>query len=279
MRSDFCRTSSDRPSVQGAARAARPSLLSADDELALAQRIKAGDTGAINQLVLANLKLVRAIVRDYKDCGLPLDDLLQEGNLGLVRASQDFDPVTYRKRFRTYASFWIRTSIHKALAANIPLVRCSGYVDLPQSCDSEAIDELADEVGDGQDDGVSGQGSLDEIAERLGVPVQALESARQAPLPEDPRLHRRDRGERVALDALPTASHPPESDLVNEESNELVHRALSRLNPFEAWVIQERYGFRERHPETKHWKSSGACGLSRKPRPRTAQARATTRER
>ena len=89
-----------------------------DEECALAQRIKTGDTAAQHQLILANMKLVLAIVHDYKNCGLSWDDLIQEGNLGLIRASQDFDPEAYGKRFQTYASFWIRRSIHRALAAN-----------------------------------------------------------------------------------------------------------------------------------------------------------------
>ncbi len=249
------RSGSDRRSVQGAARATRPWPMSRRDERALADQIKAGDEGARNQLILENLMLVRDIVRDYKDCGLPLDDLIQEGNLGLIRASQDFDPITYVSRFRHYASFWIRISIHRALAANISLIRCSEYMGLMQSRYRRAIDELG-QVAEGEGASSLGQASLDEIAERMGVSLHTLQTARQAPLAGEPHHQRDERGERVALDELPTVPHPPESDLMNRENDELVHRALSRLSPFEAWVICERYGFREPDPARERPKSS-----------------------
>jgi len=240
----------------GGVRASRRQLLSAGEECVLAERIKAGDTAAQHQLILANMKLVLAIVRDYKNCGLPLDDLVQEGNLGLIRASQDFDPVAYGNRFRTYASFWIRTSIHRALAANGSLIRCSEYVGLLRLRYGRAIREL-----EGRGEGVEGsdelgQASLDEIAERMGVSVRKLKTAQLPRFDGSHSVKAGAGGKRVAVEELAAVRHPPESELIDQENDELVHAALFRLSPFEAWVIRERYGFRELRPELYAWTST-----------------------
>jgi RNA polymerase primary sigma factor len=242
----------------GVVRASLRQLLSAGEECALAERIKAGDTAAQHQLILANLNLVLAIVRDYKNCGLAVDDLIQEGNLGLIRASQDFDPVAYGNRFQTYASFWIRTSIHRALVVNGSLTRSTEYVGLLRLRYSRAIREL-----EGRSEGVEAEGgddlaeaSLDEIAERMGVSLRKLKTAQL------PRFDRSDSvqvgagGKRVAVEELAAVRQPPETDLIDQENDELVHAALFRLSPFEAWVIRERYGFRQLRPELYGWAAS-----------------------
>ena len=82
-----------------------------------------GDTAAQKQLITANLALVLRAVRDYKRSGIPMDDLVQEGNLGLIRAAQSFDPSAHTARFATYARFWIRASLLRALASNGSLIQ------------------------------------------------------------------------------------------------------------------------------------------------------------
>ena len=86
------------------------SLLSADDEKRLARAIAAGDAEARDHMVRANLRLVVNIARGYANRGLPLPDLIEEGNLGLLRAVEGFDPKI-GTRFSTYASYWIKQSI------------------------------------------------------------------------------------------------------------------------------------------------------------------------
>jgi RNA polymerase sigma factor (sigma-70 family) len=234
-------------------------LLSAGEECALAERIKLGDTAAQHQLILANMKLVVAIGHDYKNCGLAWDDLVQEGNLGLIRASQDFDPVAFGKRFQTYASFWIRTSIHRALVVNGSLTRGSEYVGLLRLRYCRAIRAL--EV---QSEGVEGEGSdglaqasLDVIAERMGVSLRKLKTAQRLRFDRSDAVQAAAGGKRVAVEELAAVRRPPEVDLIDQENEELVHAALFRLNPFEAWVIRERYGFRQLRPELYGWASSG----------------------
>ncbi len=93
--------------------------LSASEERSLAERIKAGDADATEKLITANLALVLRAVKYYKRCGVPLDDLVQEGNLGLIRAARNFDPSTHTARFATYATYWIRRFIVRSLPATV----------------------------------------------------------------------------------------------------------------------------------------------------------------
>src|SRR5262245_30028215 len=90
-------------------------LLSAEEEQELARRVGGGDGAARDLMVRANLRLVVSIARDYAGRGLPLEDLVAEGNLGLLRAVEGFDP-SRGTRFSTYASSWVRESIQRALA-------------------------------------------------------------------------------------------------------------------------------------------------------------------
>jgi DNA-directed RNA polymerase sigma subunit (sigma70/sigma32) len=103
-------------------------LLSVDEERELADRIKRGDAAARKQLILANLRLVISLVRRYRSRKLSFDDLVQEGNLGLIRASQDFDPSVHDTRFSTYAEIWINAFVYRALVANDSLIRVPEYV-------------------------------------------------------------------------------------------------------------------------------------------------------
>jgi RNA polymerase primary sigma factor len=243
-------------------------LLSEVEERALAQRVKTGDAAAQHQLILANLKLVPVIVHDYKHCGLSWDDLIQEGNLGLIRASQDFDPEAYGNRFQTYASFWIRRSIHRALAANGSLLSRSEYVSVMRLRYRRVVRELG-----GRGEGLEGSDalahtSLDQIAEQMGVSLKQLKTARLLRFGHDQSNQAGEAGEPVSLEQVATVRDPPESELIDQENEELLHGALFRLSPFEAWVIRERYGFRELPPERYGWvatrrrRAHGAGGAS-----------------
>ena len=103
------------------------SLLSADDEKRLARAIATGDAAARDHMVRANLRLVVNIARGYANRGLPLPDLIEEGNLGLLRAVEGFDP-TMGTRFSTYASYWIKQSIKRALINSGKTIRIPAYM-------------------------------------------------------------------------------------------------------------------------------------------------------
>jgi len=102
----------------------RIKLLTIDEEVALAQRIQRGDEAAVNLLVEANLRFVISVAKQYQGQGLPLEDLISEGNIGLMRAARKFDP-TCGVRFITYAVWWIRQAINDAL------VSCGNAIRIP----------------------------------------------------------------------------------------------------------------------------------------------------
>src|SRR5256885_3607115 len=102
-------------------------LLPADQEKQLALRIETGDTTARDQMVRANLRLVVNIARGYTGKGLNLQDLIEEGNLGLLRAVEGFDP-RMNTRFSTYASYWIKQSIKRALVNTAKTIRIPAYM-------------------------------------------------------------------------------------------------------------------------------------------------------
>ena len=102
-------------------------LLNADEEKMLARAIAKSDIAARDRMVRANLRLVVNIARGYANKGLPLQDLIEEGNLGLLRAVEGFDP-DMNTRFSTYASYWIKQSIKRALVNSAKTIRIPAYM-------------------------------------------------------------------------------------------------------------------------------------------------------
>jgi len=196
-----------------------------------------GDTAAQQQLIMANLALVVRAVRDYKRSGIPLEDLVQEGNLGLIRAAQSFDPSAHTARFATYARFWIHAALVRALAANGSLIRIPERSHLLRLRYRRAIDELRSRVPEGGDAPSPEPPSLDEIASHLGVSANRLKWAGKTRCHCTLRLR--------LGELMLAAGPPPDQDVVKEEDRALVYVALRRLSPFEAWVIRERYGLDE----------------------------------
>jgi RNA polymerase primary sigma factor len=102
-------------------------LLTAEDEVALARQIALGDREARSRMIQANLRLVVTIARQFVGRGLSLDDLIGEGNLGLIRAAQDFD-ARFGTRFSTYAAYWIKQSIRQALITTTATIRLPAHM-------------------------------------------------------------------------------------------------------------------------------------------------------
>ena len=219
------------PGAQGPQGADR---LSAGEERVLAERGKAGDVDAEQQLITANLGLVLHAVRDYRRCGVPLDDSIQEGNLGLIRAARNFDPLAHSARFATYATYWIRCFIVRALASNGSLIQRPEHAQLLRLQYREAVDALrARRAAPGSEPG-SPSPTLEEVSQYLGVPAHRLEEA---------NLVQSDQTVCQSLADVTLADGPaPEESLVVNEDRAMVGAALRRLSPFEAWVICERFG-------------------------------------
>ena len=129
---------------------AKESLLTTDEEVELAQRIKAGDQVALDKLVRANLRFVVSVAKQYQNQGLSLQDLINEGNLGLVKAAQRFDE-TRGFKFISYAVWWIRQSILQAVAEQARIIRLPmnqvGALARVKKVISFLVKEIAEEIG------------------------------------------------------------------------------------------------------------------------------------
>src|SRR5579871_6832533 len=121
-------------------------LLNADEEKMLAYRIEEGDSEARDRMVRANLRLVVNIARGYAGKGLGLEDLIEEGNLGLLRAVEGFDPAM-NTRFSTYASYWIKQSIKRAIINTAKTIRLPAYMEELLKKWRRASAKLQDELG------------------------------------------------------------------------------------------------------------------------------------
>jgi len=140
-------------------------LLSPSEEAELARRISQGDEEARKRLILSNLRLVISIAKKYVNRGLPLMDLIEEGNLGLIKAVERFD---YRRgtRFSTYASWWIRQAITRAIASQGRTIRLPVHILDMLSRLVNISRRLAQELGR--------QPSIGEIAERMGLSEERI---------------------------------------------------------------------------------------------------------
>lgn len=228
-------------------------LLTVDEERELAGRIKHGDSDARGRLILANLRLVVAIIRKYKGAKLSFDDLIQEGNLGLIRASEDFDPSVHGCRFYLYAAIWIKAFIHRALIANDSMIRLPAHVYRRRERLRRSSDALAgaasgvEEVDStsyadvGEVDSTS-YADVDELDSEPGASGRRLGSRGQAESPREMPIPFVEAIEEMALEETIADAPPPDEEASDHEQRLLVEVALRRLNPVEAWVVRERFG-------------------------------------
>ena len=216
-------------------------LLSREDELALAKRVAEGDKDAERRMVEANLRLVVMIARRYNHRGLPLADLIEEGNLGLLRAVQKFQ-WQRGTRFSTYATWWIRQAVVRALANQARLIRLPVHVEALLGRYRRAKDQLTQELGRAP--------TLEELATRLGEPLdhlEGLEAAAAAPLSLETPVG--DRGS-VLEDVVPdrTPAPPAVGDLLRAQAD--LREMLDGLPDAERRVIVQRFGLDGQPPLT-----------------------------
>lgn len=230
-------------------------LLTAQDERELAGRIAEGDVQARDRMVRANLRLVVNIARGYTGKGLALQDLIEEGNLGVLRAVEGFDP-TMGTRFSTYASYWIKQSIKRALINSAKTIRIPAYMVELLSKWRRASARLTEELGRTP--------THEEIARVLGLPKKKLPIINKAIriFNSSPQTDQTESGWSLGEMVEDDRIKSPEDAM--QESDSLAHvlGMLDEMDTREATVLRMRFGLHNSEPHTL--KEIGeALGLTR----------------
>lgn len=215
-------------------------LISAEEEVILAQKIKAGDTKAFDKLVKANLRFVVSVAKQYQNQGLGLPDLINEGNLGLIKAAQKFDE-TKGFKFISYAVWWIRQTILQAIAEQSRIIR------LPLN-QIGSLNRILKEISL-LEQKLGRKPSEDEIADALLLPKEKLSKALRL-MPRhysvDAPLIKGEEG--TMIDILPDSDTPEtDSGLIYESLNKEILRSLNTLTEKEREVIKLFYGIGMAH--------------------------------
>ena len=218
-------------------------LLTADQEKELARRVQNGDAEARDWMVRANLRLVVNIARNYTNKGLAFQDLIEEGNLGLMRAVEGFDP-TVGTRFSTYASYWIKQSIKRALINSAKTIRIPAYMVELLSKWRRAGNRLLETLGR--------KGSNEEIARLLGVERRKLPMIRKAikVYNSTPQTDHREDGWTLGDIVADDRTETPENELIKADALQHIMRRLGEMEEREMMVLEMRYGLNGREPHT-----------------------------
>jgi RNA polymerase primary sigma factor len=221
----------------------RSRLLSAEEEVDLAKRIWRGELDAKQRMVECNLRLVVSIAKNYRNQGLPFLDLIQEGTLGLVRATEKFD---YRRgfKFSTYATWWIRQAIARSLADKARTIRIPVHVFEKLNRIGRAERKLLTEFGR--------EPTSEEIAEVTGIEPEEVESIKRsarAPISLEKPVGEQEESDFGQLIADEHAESPYER-AVEVLAHEALRDALANLGYRERRVLELRYGLGGEHPRT-----------------------------
>lgn len=213
----------------------REPLIPVDEEVELARRIRNGDRAALEKLVKANLRFVVSVAKQYQNQGLSLPDLIDEGNLGLIKAAEKFDE-TRGFKFISYAVWWIRQSILQALAEQARIVR----LPLNQVGSLNKINKAFQRFEQEHER----KPSAEELAEILDIPVDKIAdtlkmSGRQVSV-DAPFVE----GEDNSLIDVMVNEDSPNADykLINESLSREIDRALEQLTPREADILRSFFG-------------------------------------
>lgn len=213
----------------------RVPLLTPDEEIELGRRIRNGDVAARERMIHANLRLVVTIARDYVDLGLPLLDLISEGNIGLMQAVGRFDPGKGSK-LSTYASWWIKRAIKRALVNQSKTIRLPAQVVDRITRMRRVSAQVSNDLGREPTD--------EELAEELGIPNEKIARLKTVGLrPGSLDAPIRD-GEQTALcENIPDAqSLTPFEFLREKDFSDQIDRVLKTLNERETTIIAHRFG-------------------------------------
>jgi RNA polymerase primary sigma factor len=218
-------------------------LLTPEQEVELAARIKKGDKKARSHMIRANLRLVVKIAQDYSNYGLPLADLISEGNIGLMKAVERFDPNKGGK-LSTYGSWWIKQSIKRALANQSKTIRLPVHMVDKIARMRRISAMLAEALGRDP--------SQEELAEELGIPrrkLALLERAAKRPTSLNAPVHEDDSAEFSDIIGDEHAVNPFEA-LDNKSMHGELDELLDTLDEREHRIIDARFGLEGKKPMT-----------------------------
>jgi RNA polymerase primary sigma factor len=212
-------------------------LINSDQEIELARRIKNGDRHALETLTKANLRFVVSVAKQYQNNGLPLSDLINEGNLGLIKAAQRFDE-TRGFKFISYAVWWIRQSILQAIAEQSRMVR------LPLNRVG-ALNKIGKAYGNLEQE-YERKPSAEEIATQLDMDVEEVAYALKISgrhVSMDAPFMNGDDNSNSLLDVMANTDQPqPDNSLMDQSLKNEIERSLSTLTEREATVIRLYFG-------------------------------------
>jgi len=219
------------------------SLLTGEEEVELAALVKQGDDEARQRMVRANLRLVVRISREFEGMGVPLSDLINEGNIGLMRAVEKFDP-TKGAKFSTYSAFWIKHAIRMSLSNQARTVRVPVHM----------IDRIS-KMRKVETRYVEAEGRMpsdEEVADELELSAHQMRVLRRAAMTQisldTPIEEGEDRslGDRIADDS----AAKPWEDIESEVTSDLVENLMDGLREREVKILQHRFGFGGEDPMT-----------------------------
>jgi RNA polymerase primary sigma factor len=218
-------------------------LLSAQEERELANRIEAGDVAARDHLVRANLRLVVNIARSYVGKGLSLQDLVEEGNLGLLRAAEGFDP-RMNTRFSTYASYWIKQSMKRAIVNTAKIIRIPTYMVELLSKWRRTAARLQDKLGRAP--------TAEEIGRSLALPKRQIAIIKKALRLSAATSHGEgeESGWSIEETVLDNRSASPDEAIGDAEHRRFVLSLLDKMDQREATVLRMRFGLDDEEPNT-----------------------------
>jgi len=226
------------------AKIGRGKLLTHREEISLSRRARAGDQRARKKLVERNLRLVVSVAKRYRGMSLPFEDLIQEGNLGLLRAADKFDPERGH-RFSTYATWWIRQSIGRAVADKGRTIRVPVHAGEKMRKTMRTSNQLSAELGREPTD--------EEVAERLGWKVEQVldvnDAMTEATSLNGP-LSSGEEGSELGEFVEDERASDTAGEVMRQMERASFREAIERLPERHRYVLIRRYGLDERKPAT-----------------------------